>query len=310
MRAAVSVIVIFLNAEKYLRDAVESVFAQTFSEWELFLVDDGSTDASTAYACRYAEGHPARVRYLEHRGHANRGMSASRNLGIRAARSQYVAFLDADDVWRPEKLARQVAILEADPAAVMVQGAPLYWHSWTGNPQDASRDHVAALPAPGGSLVQPPRLLASALTAAAPPPWPSDVLVRREAIEAVGGFEEAFRGMYEDQAFFAKLQLRSPVFVSDESWLKYRQHDESCYVVSKRTGQRHAARLFYLTWLKEYLAGQEGVDPRITRLLDAQLRPYRPSARIRLAIRRLGQRVKTSCERLMRSGQLLRARTW
>src|SRR5215475_5728613 len=95
----VSVVIIFLNAECFIQEAIESVFAQAYPAWELLLVDDGSSDASTTIAQRYAEQHRHQVRCLEHPGHANRGMSASRNLGIRNARGPYIAFLDADDVW-------------------------------------------------------------------------------------------------------------------------------------------------------------------------------------------------------------------
>src|SRR2546427_10186945 len=95
----VSVVIIFWNAERFLQEAFASVFAQTYPTWELLLVDDGSSDESTAIAQRYVEHHPGQVRYLEHPGHANRGMSASRNVGIRHARGPYIAFLDADDVW-------------------------------------------------------------------------------------------------------------------------------------------------------------------------------------------------------------------
>src|SRR5215211_5603498 len=90
----VSAIIIFLNAEKFIEEAIESVFGQTYDDWELLLVDDGSTDYSTQIALRYAEHYPEKVRYLEHPGHENRGMSAARNLGLSHARGEYVAFLD------------------------------------------------------------------------------------------------------------------------------------------------------------------------------------------------------------------------
>lgn len=78
----VSVVTIFLDAERFIEEAIESVFAQTYDRWELLLVDDGSTDRSRDVARRYAARYPSRVRYLEHPGHQNRGMSPSRNLGI------------------------------------------------------------------------------------------------------------------------------------------------------------------------------------------------------------------------------------
>src|SRR5690349_14304343 len=97
----VSVIMIFLDAAPYLDEAVASVFAQTYGRWELLLVDDGSIDGSSVIASGYAEQHPDKVRYLEHPNHENRGMSASRNLGIMQAHGEFVAFLDADDVYLP-----------------------------------------------------------------------------------------------------------------------------------------------------------------------------------------------------------------
>jgi glycosyltransferase involved in cell wall biosynthesis len=97
----VSVIIIFLDEERFIQEAIESVFAQTYSHWELLLVDDGSKDASTQIARRCAETNPGRVRYLEHEDHRNRGMSASRNLGLQHAKGDFIAFLDADDVWLP-----------------------------------------------------------------------------------------------------------------------------------------------------------------------------------------------------------------
>ena len=78
----------------------------------------------------FAQRDPSRIRYFEHAGHANRGMSAARNLGLDHARGRYIAFLDADDVWLPEKLREQVSALNDNPRAGMVYGRTLIWHSW------------------------------------------------------------------------------------------------------------------------------------------------------------------------------------
>ena len=95
----ISSIIIFFNGAKYLQEAIESVFAQT-DNWELFIGGrDGSTDGSTEIAMTYAaKRHPGKVRYLQH-PHQNRGnVGASRNLGVRHGRGQYIALLDSDDV--------------------------------------------------------------------------------------------------------------------------------------------------------------------------------------------------------------------
>jgi glycosyltransferase involved in cell wall biosynthesis len=156
----VSGITIFFNTEKYIEEAIASVFAQTYDNWELLLVDDGSTDGSTAIAKRYAQQYPEKVRYLEHEGHQNRGMSATRNLGIRNAKGEYIAFLDADDVWLPQKLEQQLAIMDSQPEAKVVFGPTQYWYSWTGNPQDTQRNAIRELWLPSNQLFQPPTLLA------------------------------------------------------------------------------------------------------------------------------------------------------
>ena len=80
-RPVVSAITIFYNGERFLGEAIESVLAQTYPSWELLLVDDGSTDGASEIARSYAARHPERIRYLEHSGHRNRGMSASPRFG-------------------------------------------------------------------------------------------------------------------------------------------------------------------------------------------------------------------------------------
>jgi glycosyltransferase involved in cell wall biosynthesis/SAM-dependent methyltransferase len=273
VRPRVSVIMTFLNAEMFIREAIESVLAQRLEAWELLLVDDGSSDGSSRIACDYADRQPERIRYLEHEGHLNRGISASRNLGIRNARGDYLAFLDSDDVWLPQKLERQVAILEAHPAALMVYGATQYWHGWTGKPEDIARDHSPDLGVEVDALFDPPSLTTRLYPlGTATAPCPSDFMLRRRAIEATGGFEECFRGLYEDQAFLAKLYLKGPVFVSGECWDRYRIHPESCSSMATRAGQYDAVRQFFLQWLQMYLQQERVEDASVRAALRRALR--------------------------------------
>ena len=95
----VSAIIVFWNEEQFIEEAIESVFGQTYGHWELLLVDDGSSDRSSKIARHYTDQYPDKVRYFEHQGHVNRGMSASRNLGVGSARGRYISYLDGDDVW-------------------------------------------------------------------------------------------------------------------------------------------------------------------------------------------------------------------
>ena len=274
----VSVIIIFLNAERFIKQAIESVLRQTYDNWELLLVDDGSTDGSSEIARRYAEHTPNKTRYLEHAGHTNRGMSASRNLGIRHANGKYIGFLDADDVWLPHKLKRQVEILDTHPKVGMVYGVSQYWHSWNGDSGATQSDYILDLGVRPNTVVQPPALLTLLLKSKAPTPCPSDMLLRRETVGSVGGFEESFRGKYqlfEDQAFLAKVYLETPVFVSGEYWDRYRQHVDSCVSVVNGAGQKYSAGLFFFSWLEKYLSCKGITDVQLWRALRNKRWRYR-----------------------------------
>lgn len=253
----VTVICIVYNGERFLQEALDSVLAQSFRDFELIVVDDGSSDASGAIAEEYARRDPGRVVALSHPGGANRGMSASRNLGLAHARGEYLCFIDSDDVWRTAKLAEQVRLLDAMPEVGMLCGRVNYWRSWTGG-----RDRLIPTGPPCGGILSPPdTLLAIYPLGSTHAPCPSDVMVRCALARAVGGFEDAFTGMFEDQVFFAKLYLTVPVLFSREVWLEYRQHPGSSMVETFRSGSYAAARRRFLDWLASYLADGSGSAP-------------------------------------------------
>jgi glycosyltransferase involved in cell wall biosynthesis len=273
-RLLVSCIIIFLNEEKYLAEAIESVLAQTYHNWELLLVDDGSTDGSASIARAYCSKNPQRIRYFAHENRANRGMSASRNLGLREARGSLVAFLDGDDTWFDDKLERQVAIFHRHPEAVMVSGATLYWHSWRADADRPDRiictGHTKTVRGSSTGRIAQERLyqpgelmkelypLGKGVT-----PSSSGNMIRRDFALAVGGFEESFTGLFEDQVFRAKAYLAGPIYVSSAVFDRYRQHRESCCYVTRAAGQSDALRGEFLTWLKGYLDETNCRDPVI-----------------------------------------------
>jgi glycosyltransferase involved in cell wall biosynthesis len=271
----VSVVIIFLNAERFIREAIESVFGQTYNYWELVLVDDGSTDGSTAIALEYAKRHCNKVSYFEHADHQHRGKTVSRNLGIRRASGEYIAFLDADDVWMPRKLEQQVEILDSHPEVSMVYGLSQWWYSWTGKPRDRQRDFKHELGVPANSLLNPPDLIPLFfLTQQAAIPNPSNILLRRETLQQVNGFDESFFGIndiYEDQAFCAKVCLKGRVFAANECWDMYRQHPNSTVAVAEKAGQEYSARMFFLKWLAGYLSDEGVKDFAIAQALKNEL---------------------------------------
>ena len=247
----VTVICIFHNGERFFPEAIRSVLAQDLDNFELLLVDDGSTDGSTAIALSHAMRSPEWISYLEHPGHAREGMSAARNLGLDRARGEYIAFIDADDRWRPRKLREQVAIMDAHEEIGMVAGAVNHWRSWDGGddlviPTGHMIDAIA--PAPEAALATYP-------LGKAAPPCPSDVMIRRSVLEQVGRFEARFTGAFEDSACFGKLLLAAPVYFSSRIWVDRRIHEASCTVTTRREGRYPAMRAAFLRWYVEYLKG-------------------------------------------------------
>jgi len=262
----VSAIIIFLDAEAYLDQAIESVATQSERSWELLLVDDGSRDGSREIAELWRRRLPRRVRVLEHPGGANRGTATSRNVGVAAARGEFVAFLDADDVWLPRKLEEQLALFAAHPDVEMVYGRTLLWHSWNPRAQSGASDGFLDLGVPADSVVPPPTLPMLMLERRAQTPTTCNALVRRRAFAELGGFPEGFEGMFEDQAFFSKLGLRHATFVAGDCWAWYRQRDDGCCARWKRLGLSLPARIRFLRWLEAYLATLTAPVPRLDEL--------------------------------------------
>ena len=272
----VSIVTPFLNAGRFIQESIESVLAQRYDDWELLLVDDGSIDDSTSIALRYSAAHPAKIRYLAHEGRRNRGASASRNLAARHAQGQYLAFLDADDVYLPDKLREQVPLLDAHPEAALMYAATEYWYSWSGRADDAARDWIwRSSVARCNEIVDAPRMLMAFLNDGGTVPCMGSVLARRTAVEHVGGWEESFRTVCTDQVFHAKLCLRFPVLVADGCWDRYRQHEDSSSQTAARAGQTEAAFVRYLEWLEQHLVRESVSDPDLRYALRKALRRYR-----------------------------------
>ncbi len=246
----VTAIIIVLNGEAFIDEAIASVAAQSFPNWELLVIDDGSTDGTIERVQRRLAADPRRIRLLRHSDHGNHGMSATRNLGLSEARGEFVGFLDADDVWQPEKLAEQIAILEQSPIAAMVYGRTLIWHEW----DDCSkhRDFSYDLGVEPDRTYPPPLLFRQLLRNVHQTPTTCNALLRREAVAAVGGFDPAFRTLFEDQIFFAKILLDFPVHVAGRCWAKYRQHAGGT-AQSASDSHAHRDHMRYLRALRVHL---------------------------------------------------------
>ena len=167
MTPTVSVVTPFLNAARHLDAAIRSVQCQRLTDWELLLVDDGSTDGSVEVARRAERADPTRVRVLPP-DPGRRGAAAARNRGIEVARGRFVGFLDADDELLPDKLSRDVAALETDEVAALVYSATQWWYD--GLP---GRDREERLGVTTGCRYSPPTLLVRVLLAVR---WADEVI--------------------------------------------------------------------------------------------------------------------------------------
>ena len=161
----ISVAIPAYNAEHYLREAVDSVLAQTCKPWEIIVVNDGSTDRTEEIALSYGD----KIRYIRQE---NQGLAGARNTAIREATGDWVAFFDSDDVMMPDKLCLQTAAIEANPDLILVYSGFSFLYP------DGRTEEVAAFPA---------RDLWPALRYRTPI-LPSTSVVRRAALLEVGNF--------------------------------------------------------------------------------------------------------------------------
>lgn len=249
----VSVIVPFFNREEFLAEAVESVLAQTFRDWELILIDDGSTDESANIAREFVRKYPNKIFLYAHEHGKNRGASSSRNLGIKYAEGNFITFLDSDDVFLPETLAVEIAAFDRNAAADVVCGTLQYWFSWTDRQDKKERDFPVNLGLPAGKLYEPPALLVHNLRAGGRKPGIGCVILKSEFAKKHELFEDDFAYVSEDQIFWAKVSLYGKIFVLDDCLTKYRQHSHSSSAVLVKSGNVKANWEKFSEWLENYL---------------------------------------------------------
>jgi glycosyltransferase involved in cell wall biosynthesis len=207
----VSIILPTYNRERYLREAVDSVLAQSYQRWELVVIDDGSTDGTREYL---AELRDARVRavYSHHVGHP----AQLRNRGAVEATGMYVAFLDSDDVWHPRKLQLQVQDLQDHQEC-----------QWGYAYCERIGPAGERLPLPPGRGGLPYRgwITDKLVTVEAVVTMPT-VIMTREFFHEVGGFDESFR-YFSDYEFWTRCSLASPVTVVTMPLAQVRDHPGS-----------------------------------------------------------------------------------
>jgi glycosyltransferase involved in cell wall biosynthesis len=216
----VSIIIPSFNRADFLARAIRSVKHQSFHDWELLVIDDGSTDRSSDVVQGLLE---ERIRYLRV---AHGGVSRARNIGISLARYPWLSFLDSDDEWSPTKLQRQIEALEEAPD-YRIAYTNETWIRRGQRVNQKKRHHKY-----GGWIYH--RCLPLCIIS------PSSVMLHRRLLEEVGLFDETLP-VCEDYDLWLRVSARNPVFFLDEALItKYGGHDDQ---LSKSTWGMDAYRV-------------------------------------------------------------------
>jgi hypothetical protein len=204
----VSVVIPVWNGECYLKQAIESILAQDFVDFELIVIDDGSTDRSAEIVTAFA--HDPRVALHKQ---ANAGVVAARNAGLRVAQAEFVAFLDADDIAKRDRLSKQVAYLQANPEAAVVGSHITHFSDKDVDLRTqefpSNSDQVASALESGNPLAQPA------------------VMLRKSMAIAAGGYRAAFKFGAEDYDLWLRLSEKHPLANLPEVLTLYRIHPDS-----------------------------------------------------------------------------------
>jgi len=291
----VSIIIPFYNAAPFISATLESVLAQTYTHWEILLVDDGSSDNSYQIAKLFAQEHPQKIFLFTHENHSNKGAAASRNLGFAKSSGELITFLDSDDLWLPEKLQTQVQIMMKNQDIDVLCEATKYWNSWF---DATAKDYIIPIGAPADQLYQPPRLAAQLYPLGIGDSFCTCALmVQRKAFLEVEGFEESFTGtnqLFEDQTFFLKICLTQSVFLSSICNNIYRQRPNSLMHGLISNGHHDEALHHFLKWLQNFINQKSIQDAEINSLLKKSFLPYQYPILYSLLNtgRRIGSKVK------------------
>ena len=260
MTPRVTVLMAVKDGLPWIREAIESVLSQTYRDFELVLVDDGSVDGTAEAAAEYGD---PRLRVL--RNDRNVGQVPSLNRGLREAAGAYVARLDADDVCLPQRLERQVAVLDAEPEVVL-----------TGAWMDVVDERGRLWAKVRGQVRDFPELLFAILSDRFPFSHPS-LMYRRDVVLELGGYDESLAPA-EDKDLYRRLALaRHEVRAVEQVLVRYRRHERQLSqeqrdvqlrhdhegqerFLSELVGPEHAVRL-------RVVLAEGGEDPELVGLL-------------------------------------------
>jgi len=209
----ISVIIATYNRAQYLPEAIDSVLNQSYQDFELVIVDDGSVDDTKAIVDKYINSNTGKIRYFYQE---NKGPGAARNRGIKEAKGEYVAFLDSDDIWLPEKLEKQSRYLEENPGYAMV-----YTDAYEFNRKVVTKKSKLATNDRGtmsGEILEHLGMGCFIFL--------STVMVRKHVLEQIGSFNPNIT-IGEDWELWLKIAGKHKIGFIDEILVGYRKHAEN-----------------------------------------------------------------------------------
>jgi glycosyltransferase involved in cell wall biosynthesis len=209
----VSVFIASYNHARYLPECLDSILAQTYTDFEIVIVDDGSTDGSTAILEDYQRRYPEKIRYSWHPEHGNWGVSRTSNDAIQKSRGEYLAWTGSDDAWYPDKLYRQVEQLDNDLALGAV-----YSHARFMDGDGQELPNLA-----GSDICSGPNPMEQIIQSCHPPAM--TVVFRRQCLDEVGLFDEKL--IYSDWDLMIRVFSSWKVGFIDQPLAKYRIHNNN-----------------------------------------------------------------------------------
>lgn len=290
MKPLVSIVTPCYNSQAFVGATIESVRGQSVDYWEHVVVDDGSKDASASVVEGFL-GADSKLRLVKQ---ANGGVCKARNAGYKATTpgTKYLLFLDADDVMEPHMLATLTDYLEAHPDVVLVHCGHSYIDP-EGKPLDEATARVGWRErfVPAGLGLRPLRddepetpfcsILALAGLV------PSLSLIRRDAFEASGGFDEEFGQHYEETDLFLRLALQGKIHYLPEKLLRHRRHPDQSTAHTEKFARQE--KKLYTKW-----QNPAGLTPKQQAIVDEGQwfleRRFAPIMRFRAATRQLKER--------------------
>ena len=236
MANTVSVVIPTYNYGHFIAEAIESVLAQTYEIQDIIVVDDGSTDDTEKIVSQFSD----RIRYFRQE---NAGVCAARNHGIAKATGDFIAFLDADDIWYPEKTEKQLKKFAADPAVGLVHCGMREFDSSTGKTIRLHRNGGEGWVAEDILIWEKPVIIGTG----------GSIIVRRDVIETVGDFDTRLKNG-EDWEFCLRVARKFKVAFVRGPYVDYRNHG-----VNAHMNVEEMERSTRIAWAKAFASVDRGV---------------------------------------------------